>query len=354
MEKEIANAVALANFYREIREHRRGYEFNLSLSIWALVAASTIALKTIQIHWIAPVLGGLAIIAGHTVWMSFNHRRAERDAARMYYYVGLVKNELLSNKANRPPWLEEETEQRANPEAPFWSFLSPKRYPHAAFQWAVTVFIVIAAACLLEAPNLPSWQPSWQTIADFLDHWQGLFAGLLGFVAATTVVIFALQTERRKAKSGVDALRKSLAFEIRLITPRCLEAYRALSWLAARSDSPITSRMVENVTRVPSPLIYTANADKIGLLGPEAMELVIFYGLYELARDGLRYFDRHGTPDDLSPPTVDQSADSFFSVCRQAAVLMPKFRTGDPSHDAKDEEMIKEITEAAKAFNRQT
>ncbi len=45
--------------------------------------------------------------------------------------------------------------------------------------------------------------------------------------------------------------------------------------------------MVESLSRMPAPIVYPANAHKIGLLEKDAMDVVIVYGLLDIAHDGV-------------------------------------------------------------------
>ena len=183
------------------------------------------------------------------------------------------------------------------------------------------------------------------TIVDFIDHWQALLAGLLGFAAAIIAVILTLQIERRKLQREMDALQKSLAVELRQLVPNALRAAMSLKKLAREHD-PITARMVESLSRVPAPIVYTANADKIGLLGPDAMDVVIVYSLIELGRSGTVSLINSREPDDISAATVEMTAGVFLNACNYAQSVLPKLRTGVAEHDLKDAELVKRIQAA--------
>ena len=114
-------------------------------------------------------------------------------------------------------------------------------------------------------------------------------------------------------------------------------------------NAPISARMVESKSRMAAPIIYLANAGKIGLLGTEAMDVMIVYTVLETARDGAARLMNFRTPDDISPAVVMGTADAFLEACVYARGVLPKFRTGDPSHDAKDEALIEKINDALAA-----
>jgi hypothetical protein len=150
--------------------------------------------------------------------------------------------------------------------------------------------------------------------------------------------------ERERAASEVDTLRKSIAVEFRLQITRALGVYDGLYGLGLMSQALISGPMVEEKSRMPAPLIYPANAGKIGLLGAEATDVMIVYDLLEDARNGVaRLLVR--APNTISPPVVRKAADAFLAVCVYARDVLPRLRTGDPSRDANDEALIQKIND---------
>jgi hypothetical protein len=69
----------------------------------------------------------------------------------------------------------------------------------------------------------------------------------------------------------VDTFRKSLAIEFRLHIAPALVAYDGLYGLGFMPNAPITRMMVEDKSRMATPIIYPANAGKVALLGADAM-----------------------------------------------------------------------------------
>jgi hypothetical protein len=190
-----------------------------------------------------------------------------------------------------------------------------------------------------------SWH--YTTIVDFIDHWQTLVAGLIALIAAIITVFVTLKVERRQVEREIDALRKSLAIELRQLIPRALGAHTSLQKLGSKADGPITTRMVESLSRVPVPIVYPANARKIGLLEGDAMDVVIVYGLLEIARDGVGRLMTYRTPDDISPIVVRKTAEAFLEACKYARSVLPRLRTGVASHDDRDAEFLQRIGTAA-------
>jgi hypothetical protein len=188
----------------------------------------------------------------------------------------------------------------------------------------------------------------YTTFVDFVDHWQTLLAGLVALVAAIVSVGVTLRVERRKVDRELDALRKSLAVELRQLIPGALCVHRSLTKLGSKADGPITARMVESLSRMPVPIVYPANAHKIGLLEGDAMDVVIIFGLLGIARDGVaRLITTYRTPDDISPNVVLMTGVAFLEACKYARSVLPKLRTGVASHDVRDAELLQIIGAAA-------
>ena len=171
-------------------------------------------------------------------------------------------------------------------------------------------------------------------------------AGWLQARATRRAAEMQVEAEQRKSDREVDTLRKSLAIELRQLVGRALTAHKLLKGLAVKADGPITDRMVESYSRVPAPVVYPATADRIGLLNSEAMDVVIVYFGIEIGRVGVSQLMRDRTPDDIRPMTVAMVAEAFLRACEYARGVLPRLRTGEPHHDKKDDELIKEINEA--------
>jgi hypothetical protein len=189
-------------------------------------------------------------------------------------------------------------------------------------------------------------QTSWHftTVSDALDHWQTGLAGTGAVIAAFVTIGVTLRIERRQAKREVDALRKSLAVELRLQIARAFGAYEGLRGLSHKSDGRITATMVERKARMPAPIIYSANAGKIGLLEGDAMGVVIVYTTLEGARGRVEQLAT--TPDDIRPTDVRSIAKVFLTACGHARGVLPRLRTGDASYDEQDEALIQKIDAA--------
>jgi hypothetical protein len=187
------------------------------------------------------------------------------------------------------------------------------------------------------------WLCHWK-FWDWLDHWQTLVAGLIALFAAIITVWVTLRVERGKAEREVDALRKSLGVELRLQIAAALGVYDGLYGLGLMSNALISGPMVEDKSRMAAPIIYPANAGKIGLLGAEAMDVMIVYDLLETARNGAARL-MVGAPNKISAPVVMKAADAFLATCIIARSLLPRLRTGVASHDTADEALIQKIND---------
>jgi hypothetical protein len=195
------------------------------------------------------------------------------------------------------------------------------------------------------------------TLLDLLDHWQTIIAGVLALFAALIAVQVTLQVERAKADREVAALRKSLAVELRVQVARALGVHASLQRLGSQPNESISARMVESLSRMPAPIIYTANAGKIGLLEGDAMNVVIVHTLLESAGDAAarlsaaapRQMTKDKTPDDIHPAIVLSTAEAFLTACEYAREVLSKLRTGDASRDAKDKALIQQINAALTA-----
>lgn len=207
--------------------------------------------------------------------------------------------------------------------------------------------------------------PSDLTIYKLLTDWGSLIGGVFALIAGAAAYIAGtmqakavrqaaqMQVEmmRLSEKREVDALRKSLATELRQLVGRSLGAHTSLRNLVTKTNGPITARMVDSSSRVPDAVIYPGSAPKIGLLdGSDAMDVVIVYSTIEIAREGAAEILRSRTPDDITPLNVAAVASAFLEACKYARGVLPKLKTGVAFHDDKDIGLITMIDEAASAW----
>jgi hypothetical protein len=182
----------------------------------------------------------------------------------------------------------------------------------------------------------------------------GLIAYLAGRSQATATRQAAdtqVEAERHRYEQDKGTLRKSVALELRQMVARAYGAHNSLARLLARTSGQITSRMVESSIALPVPIVYPAVADRIALLGNEAMDLIIVYQLIEVAREGAAQLVHYRTPDDVSRMSVATAASAFLSACLYARTVLPRLKTGIADRDEKDKDLINQINEAAAAWN---
>jgi hypothetical protein len=183
----------------------------------------------------------------------------------------------------------------------------------------------------------------YSTPVDFIDHWQSLLAGALGFAAAIIAVVLTLRVEQRKLLREMDALRKSLAVELRYQVTRALATGTSLRDLA-QGDHPIDPRLLKIHTNFPAPIVYRASADKIGLLQSDSMSVVVVYGLIDLGINGLVLL--LSEPDNISSDILEATASHFLAACEHALPLLPGLKTGDPRQEPLDENLFEKIRTA--------
>jgi hypothetical protein len=201
-------------------------------------------------------------------------------------------------------------------------------------------------------------QTPWRftTWLDLVDHWQTSFAGVLALAAGLiTVGVIrkqidtAVRLEQDRVASEVDTLRKSIAVELRLHIATALVAHDDLYGLGFIPNAPITRPMVEDKSRMTTPIIYPANAGKIALLGAEAADVMIVYDLLEAARYSAVQVLFRSSLDDIAPADVVKAANSFLAACSYARGVLPRLRTGIAEHDATDQVLIGKINTALAA-----
>lgn len=139
-----------------------------------------------------------------------------------------------------------------------------------------------------EIMQAPSWDQTWQVITTSLPsqwqfttwlallyYWQTFAAGVLALVAAWLAVRAAQEKERRE----VEAIRLSLAVEIRRLVDLMLEMHKGFGDAFSTNRSPQADDVV-NLVRMLSqcgPDVFPAIADRVGLLGSVAPYVLIFY-----------------------------------------------------------------------------
>ena len=124
---------------------------------------------------------------------------------------------------------------------------------------------------------MPSWDQTWQIITtsppwqwqfttwlDLLDHWQTFAAGVLALVAA----IIAVWVARRKERREIEAMRLSLAVEIRRLVNILLQTHEAFGLASSTNQSLLADDVVKAISQAGAPVVFPAMADRVGLLVP--------------------------------------------------------------------------------------
>jgi hypothetical protein len=171
----------------------------------------------------------------------------------------------------------------------------------------------------------PICPPPWQftTWLDLLDHWQSLAAGLVAVAAASIAVggaeLFARLKERRVRK----AILLSLAVEVRACLDLLIRKREIIRRLCRR-EAFVFGRDLKAVIELPSPIVFSASADRIGLLGPRiAAGLVEFYATYEALNLTVRVAATD--PDrQVAWDQIEALGPLFEKACSRALPLLAK------------------------------
>jgi len=193
-------------------------------------------------------------------------------------------------------------------------------------------------------PNDLTWYKFLTDWGSLIGGVFALIAGIIAYLGARYAAEMQRKIERQKYDQETETVRKSLAIELRQMVTRSLGVHDALKGLATQLNGPITVRIFQSAISVPTPVVYPAIADRIGLLHGEAMDIVIVYQLIEIGRNAASQLMQHPKPDNLPPRNVASIATPFLQACIYARGILPKLRTGVVSHDEKDDELIKVIS----------
>ncbi len=116
-----------------------------------------------------------------------------------------------------------------------------------------------------------------ETIKD----WQGLVAGLLGFLAAIAAILFTMCSERRALERSKSALKRAVASEIWGHAGEALEAHKELAKILISGKS-IRSHEIRNNIRFPPLVIYPNIGSEIGSLGEDAHLVIHFFQAHQV------------------------------------------------------------------------
>lgn len=114
-----------------------------------------------------------------------------------------------------------------------------------------------------------------------IKNWQGLVAGLLGFLAAIAAILFTMWSEKRAVERSKSALKRAVASEIWGHAGEALEAHRELA-KRLRSGKPIRSHEIRNSIRFPPLVIYPNIGSEIGSLEEDAHLVIHFFQAHQV------------------------------------------------------------------------
>jgi hypothetical protein len=192
---------------------------------------------------------------------------------------------------------------------------------------------------------------TWHCAIAFIDRWQALLAGIIGFFAAISVVWFTLRSERRKRDHELEALRRSLGVEIRQLVVAARGTHLAFKRLVQNRAAEISARTIENLGFLPEPIIYRASANKIGLLDAQAMDVVTIYLQAEIVRGGIERLLRHGSPHNIPHHLIAGVAHHLMTICKTGQTILPRLKTNIPEIDGRDAALFDLIAIDASQWN---
>jgi hypothetical protein len=118
---------------------------------------------------------------------------------------------------------------------------------------------------------------------DLLDHWQTFAAGVLTVGAAFIAGVYALgaafiavRAARQQERREVEALRLSMAAEIRRLVDVMLQTHEIFERVSRTGQSLLADDVVKEISRH-TPVVFPAMADRIGLLGFRVAPFVLTF-----------------------------------------------------------------------------
>jgi hypothetical protein len=189
-----------------------------------------------------------------------------------------------------------------------------------------------------------AWLAStWHPFVTWLDHWQTLAAGLIGIIAGSFALMAAWWTASRAEKNSrqeacreTEALRRSLAVEIRRSVRLLCQTHEAFTDAKAafrRGGNLPDARDVTKLTSRVHPIVYPAAADRIGRLGhPLAEWVVTFYANVKDIQFACE-ITATVTTRNVSPQELDGLISLLEGTCRSALPLLKQLPPDDGDAD---------------------
>jgi hypothetical protein len=188
---------------------------------------------------------------------------------------------------------------------------------------------------------------TWDRFATWLDHWQTLAAGILGIIAGSFALFAAWWTasraeeiSRQEACRDTEALRRSLAVEIRRSVRLLCQAHEAFTHAKAafrRGFNLPDARDVAKLTSRVHPIVYPATADRIGRLGHPLAEWVVTF--YANVKD-IQFageITAPATTRNVAPQDLDGIVSLLEGTCRNALPLLEQLPPDDGDADLRAE-----------------
>jgi hypothetical protein len=174
-----------------------------------------------------------------------------------------------------------------------------------------------------ETWNITPW-------VEFFDHWQPLEAGALAVIAALIAVLGTHYWAQQKERQEIEAIRLSLAVEIRQLVNILLETHETFTLFQAHEtltpasfESAALAEDVSNETSRGVPVVYPAAAARVGLLGRVAPYVVTFYANIE----DIKFAGRKAASDPKEPVSVAKMnvlTKLIEKTCRSALPLLSR------------------------------
>jgi hypothetical protein len=164
-------------------------------------------------------------------------------------------------------------------------------------------------------------------VAQFLYDWQTGLAGLIALTAALIGLSVTYGLETRKERRDLIAIRASLAIEMRQIIDNvsrtCLMLKRpSVTTTMAPSDLIMLTDFSE-------PIVYPATADRLGLLGPLAVDVSTLYANVERLTFSARIVASGPKNGQIPPSELAHLVDLFEQTCRAYLPLLNAIPVND-------------------------
>ena len=174
---------------------------------------------------------------------------------------------------------------------------------------------------------------------DLRDNWQTFAAGVLTVGAAFIAGVYALgaafiavRAARQQERREVEALRLSMAAEIRRLVDVMLQTHEIFDRVSRTDQSLLADDVVKELSRG-TPVVYPGTADRVGLLGRFAPDVVTFYAnLDELEYPG--WMTARDPAEPVPPDALRELMKIIEGACRQTVLpLLAKLRRDEADPD---------------------